>query len=59
MSKIRNMAITDKWTYQKPKIKCWLLDDFWPDCVALKYFNMNSKKKGYNCCQDQVIHLQD
>ena len=23
------------WTYQKAKIKCRLLDDFWPDCVAL------------------------
>ena len=21
--------------YQEAKIKLWLLDDFWPDCVAL------------------------
>ena len=23
------------WTYEGAKIKLWLLNDFWPDCVAV------------------------
>ena len=30
------MDILTKWTYQALKPKFQLLDDFWPDCVALK-----------------------
>ena len=25
------------WTYQEAKIQFWLLDNFWPDCVALTW----------------------
>ena len=29
------------WTYEEAKIKCWLLNDFWLDCVTLTCHDMS------------------